>query len=413
LIILGDVAIINPAKAIPRAKTDVTVSFLSMKAVEVESGRFDLSETIKLSDGLKRFTLFQDGDIIFAKITPCMENGKIALMGGLRNGIGLGSTEFHVIRLPDCVDNKFYFYFLLQASVRRFLRGRMTGTAGQLRVPTKELECLTVPVVSYPEQKRIVAKIESLFSRLDSAKDSLERVQQEIKRYRQAVFKSAFEKIEQEKPIESIFKIIDYRGRTPPYADKGVIHLRTSNIRNGQIRLENIRYVTEETYKKYMTRGIPHKGDVLMTTEAPMGEVSLIPDYKFSIAQRMVLLRSDNFDKFVMYQIMSTFFQKRLERAKTGTTVAGISSRNFKKVPFKFCSPEEQVKIVENIESRFERAKLLEDAVEQGLEKIERLKQSILKKAFEGKLVEPDPNDEPVESLLERIKKGKLELSKK
>jgi type I restriction enzyme S subunit len=162
-----------------------------------------------------------------------------------------------------------------------------------------------------------------------------------------------------------------------------------------------------------MTRGIPHKGDVLMTTEAPMGEVSLIPDYKFSIAQRMVLLRSDNFDKFVMYQIMSTFFQKRLERAKTGTTVAGISSRNFKKVPFKFCSPEEQVKIVENIESRFERAKLLEDAVEQGLEKIERLKQSILKKAFEGKLVEPDPNDEPVESLLERIKKGKLELSKK
>ncbi|HPT06973.1 MAG TPA: restriction endonuclease subunit S, partial [Candidatus Omnitrophota bacterium] len=254
------------------------------------------------------------------------------------------------------------------------------------------------------------AKIESLFSRLDSAKDSLERVRQEIKRYRQSVLKSAFDNLKQEKSIENVFQIIDYRGRTPPFANSGIVHLRTANIRNGQIRLENIRYVTEETYKKYMTRGIPRKGDVLMTTEAPMGEVSLIPDYKFSIAQRMVLLRSDNFDKFVMYQIMSTFFQKRLERAKTGTTVAGISSRNFKKVSFKFCSLEEQAKIVEKIESRFERAKVLENAVEQGLEKIERLKKSILKKAFEGKLVEADSNDEPVEILLERIKKEKAKL---
>ncbi len=87
-----------------------------------------------------------------------------------------------------------------------------------------------------------------------------------------------------------------------------------------------------------------------------------------------------------------------------------INKSKFEKLSVPMCDSKQQIQIVQAIESRFERTKMLEDAVDKGLEQIKRLKQSILKKAFEGKLVEPDSNDEPVEVLLERIKKEKAKL---
>ena len=194
-----DICEINPKLQPDKIGENLEVSFLPMKLLEEGTGRFDLSETRKYSEVKKGYTPFIDGDLIFAKITPCMENGKIAVLSNLKNGIGFGSTEFHVSR-PTQLINAFYlfylfylFYFFLQKSIREDAKRNFTGSAGQLRVPKNYFESIPIPLPPLAEQHRIVAKIEELFSDLEDGIVSLKKAQAQLKTYRQAVLKYAFE----------------------------------------------------------------------------------------------------------------------------------------------------------------------------------------------------------------------------
>src|SRR5439155_22620939 len=128
---LGELCSINPRpNFLPSLlEEDPMVSFVPMSAVATEAGRIDLSATRRLSEVRKGYTNFIDGDLLFAKITPCMENGKVAIARGLTAGIGFGSTEFHVLRPEATVDARFLFYFLLRHSLRSEAKSQMTGTA--------------------------------------------------------------------------------------------------------------------------------------------------------------------------------------------------------------------------------------------------------------------------------------------
>ena len=103
---IEEIAEINPRSLKVNIPYDLDVTFLPMKAVEAGTGNFDSSIIRKFSEVRKGYTPFADGDIIFAKITPCMENGKVAIVRNLKNGIGFGSTEFHVVRL---IENQEHF----------------------------------------------------------------------------------------------------------------------------------------------------------------------------------------------------------------------------------------------------------------------------------------------------------------
>ncbi|MBW1991648.1 MAG: restriction endonuclease subunit S, partial [Deltaproteobacteria bacterium] len=190
---LVDVSLINPRFKEENIPGDIDVSFLPMRAVQELSGKIDLSLTRKLSQVKKRYTAFIEGDLLFAKITPCMENGKIAIAKNLHNGMGFGSTEFHVIRLSPLLNSKFFFFFLIQDAIREDARKNMKGTAGQLRVPSTYLEQISIPLPPLHEQHRIVAKIEELFSYLDAGVAALKKAKAQLKLYRQAVLKAAFE----------------------------------------------------------------------------------------------------------------------------------------------------------------------------------------------------------------------------
>lgn len=152
------------------------VSFLPMKAVEELSGRIDLTLAFNYAKVKRGYTPIINGDIIFAKITPCMENGKIAIVNNLKNGIGFGSTEFHVVRLRDeTVPREFVFYYLINQDFRNEAKRNMTGTAGQLRVPAKYMKEASILFPPIPEQKHIVAKIESLFAESKTAREALDK----------------------------------------------------------------------------------------------------------------------------------------------------------------------------------------------------------------------------------------------
>ena len=139
LLTLGECCEINPKR--PRNIDDaLPVSFVPMSAVS-EHGKIDCTEIKPYGAVKKGFTYFAENDVLFAKITPCMENGKGAIAEGLSNGIGAGSTEFHVLRPMEGKSNPYWLYTITMFDeFRKKAREMMTGTGGQLRVPASFLE---------------------------------------------------------------------------------------------------------------------------------------------------------------------------------------------------------------------------------------------------------------------------------
>lgn len=191
---LGDVSQINPRFDKSSLADDVPVSFVQMASVGAADGKINVSIVRAFAEVKKgSYTPFKDGDVLFAKVTPCMENGKMAVARGLMNGVGFGSSEFHVLRPSDQVDAKYLYYFVSSQSFRKEAAGHMTGAVGLRRVPAAFLADAQLPLVSLDEQSRIVAEIEKQFSRLDEAVANLQRVKANLKRYKASVLKAAVE----------------------------------------------------------------------------------------------------------------------------------------------------------------------------------------------------------------------------
>ncbi len=156
-----------------------------------------------------------------------------------------------------------------------------------------------------------------------------------------------------------------------------------------------------------MTRGIPQVGDVVITTEAPLGNVAVIDiDEKFALAQRAICLQFHEgfLSSFAAIALQSPPLQEALARRSTGTTVKGIKASVLKEIELPDPGIDEQTEIVRRVEQLFAFADQLEARVKAAQARIDRLTQSILAKAFRGELVPQDPNDEPASVLLERIK---------
>ncbi|MEL7665007.1 MAG: restriction endonuclease subunit S [Methanosarcina mazei] len=136
------------------------VTFLPMKCIEELTGNVDTSITKSLEEVSKGYTPLIENDLIYAKITPCMENGKAAIATGLKNNLGFASTEFHVIRFKKNAYNKFFFFYLIQKRIREHAAMNMTGSAGQKRVPATFLKNLLVPLPPLETQQKIVSILE-------------------------------------------------------------------------------------------------------------------------------------------------------------------------------------------------------------------------------------------------------------
>jgi len=184
MVAISEVAEVNPS--FPRSSnlaTDSLVSFLPMAAVS-ESGKI-LSHVERPFDEVsKGYTYFAEGDVLMAKITPCMENGKATFVHKLKHPAGFGSTEFHVLRPGSDIDGKYLFYMIWNPLFRKVAGRNMTGTAGQKRVPSSFLKDFKIPLPPLPEQKRIAAI-------LDKA-DSIRRKRQEAVRMTEELLRSVF-----------------------------------------------------------------------------------------------------------------------------------------------------------------------------------------------------------------------------
>ncbi len=401
------------------------VSFVPMPAVCAQEGIILPHETRLLEEVWKGYTHFQDSDVIFAKITPCMENGKIAVVSGLHNGLACGSTEFHVLRSLGTVLPEYLWRFIRQVNFRIEAERHMTGAVGQLRVPVQFLKEINLPLPPLNEQRRIVAKLESLFTRSRRAREELERIPKLCDRYKQAVLAAAFrgdltadwreksgrlrEKWE-DKPFDAL--ISSYQNGLSKRAGndgKETTVLRLSDINDFKPNLHNPRKIklTNQEAEKYALQ----KGDILVVrvngSKDIVGRLILISEeLNVAYCDHFIRLRltSDCDPSWLSHYGNDESFRKYIfENMVSSAGQNTVSQGTLKEYSVALPSLDEQKEIVIRIETAFAHIDKLAAETTRAATLLDRLDQATLSKAFKGELVPQNPDDEPASALLERI----------
>ncbi|MEL7662367.1 restriction endonuclease subunit S [Acetobacterium wieringae] len=191
--------------------------------------------------------------------------------------------------------------------------------------------------------------------------------------------------------LNILYNFIDYRGKTPHKISSGVPLITAKNVKQGYIDYSIAEFISHEEYLTRQTRGISHKGDILFTTEAPLGNVAIADLDEFSAGQRLITLQKYPHsaainNKFYVFYMLSGTFKKDIDDRKTGTTVAGIKAEKLKLVPVPLPPLAEQQRIVDRIESLFAQLDQAKALIQEALDSFETRKAAILHQAFTGAL---------------------------
>ena len=249
LVPLSEAVVVNPKVDRTLLDDDTLVSFVPMAAVGAADGSVDASTVRPYAEVKKGYTHFRNNDVLFAKVTPCMENGKMAVARKLHNGMGFGSTEFHVLRPRDGVDPHYVYHFVSSQTFRKEAARHMTGAVGLRRVPSAFLASAEIPLPSLAVQREIVAELEKQFSRLDDAVANLQRVKANLKRYKASILKAAVEG----RLVETEASLARREGRT---------------YETGEQLLQRI----------LEARRVKSKGSSMLGVAPPLGEMPSIPE---------------------------------------------------------------------------------------------------------------------------------------
>lgn len=440
---IEEIAEVNPRLNKAEISDDLSVSFVPMPAVEAETGVIDVTQERPFAEVKKGFTPFMEGDVLFAKITPCMENGKMAVVPKVKNNYGFGSTEFHVLRPKAGIDARYLYYFVSSKGFRNVAQHNMTGAVGQKRVPTNYLKQQLIPIAPLDQQKRIVAKIEELFSHIDAGVEGLKKTQRLLKQYRQSVLKAAVtgeltkewreeNKDKLEPASELLKKILDQRrikakgkykepeqyiSQKPklpdgwivcsfdqliadlrngvsikPTEESGIAILRISAVRPMSVNNNDVRYLPID----FDTASFELEDDDLLFTRyngntelvGVCGKVrglqtrTVYPDK----IMRARLVGEGMISSDYIEISMNCGISKDYIRSATKTTAgqSGISGGDVKKCPVVLPSYTEQLKIAEIVGEKLMGIARLEREVSLLLVKINKSKQSVLHSNFQG-----------------------------
>ncbi len=180
---LSQLAEINPRTTLPEG---VLCSFVGMEDVSEEG--LLTSSKVRSSNKSAGYTRFCDGDVLFAKITPCMENGKGALALGLHSGFGFGSTEFHILRAKPAADPRFLAHWCQTKTLRNAAEAMMTGSAGQRRVPIEFFHRFLIPQIPIAEQRRIVEILDSIDESIRSTESLIAKQRPILEALKQSIY---------------------------------------------------------------------------------------------------------------------------------------------------------------------------------------------------------------------------------
>lgn len=411
---LGQIAEINPRH--PQDVSDrTTVTFVRMAGVSASQPNFEATEVRPLGEVRKGFTHFADGDVLFAKITPCMENGKGAVARRLKNGLGCGTTELHVIRPGRGIDSDYVYRYLSQAAVRQAAAEHFTSTAGQARVPTSFIEELELPVPPEAEQRRITRQIQVLAERLSLSQKRLANIAVVLQRLRQSILAAACSGRltsdwretqglkDDDNPagweqvcISDVIESLKYgTSKKCDYAKRGVPVLRIPNVANGRIDHGDIKYAVLPAAELKQLRLEP--GDVLVIRSngsvSLVGRSALVGEAERGFAYAGYLIRLRPLSPLVVPQFLNLVlgsYDVRLQielEARSTSGVNNINSDELRALVFSLPPRAEQNEILRRVNALSKLADRIKAEFETAQAKIDKLTPALLAKAFRGELV--------------------------
>jgi type I restriction enzyme S subunit len=420
------------------AKTNADPSGVPvLRMGNIQDGKLDLSSLKYLPQDHAEFPdlLLNPGDLLFNRTNSPELVGKSAVYRGSPVKCSCASYLIRVVLHPDCEPN-YLAYYLNSMHGKQWVATVVVQQVGQANVNGAKLKALELPLPPAAEQRRIVGKVEELFSELDEGVANLKQARAQLAVYRQALLKHAFEghltadwrsnhrpvatvQSTVPHPIESwrfttLADLTEYitsgsRGWAEFYADAGPIFIRAANLNRDRLDLSDVAFVTLPKGVEG-TRTRTRLGDVFVTiTGANVTKAGFL-DHEIGeayVSQHVALCRPTDptiSEYLHLYIISNAGGRRDLEKAAYGAGKPGLNLDNLRMLQIPMPTRAEIPLIVEAIRSQLSAVCALETDIDLNLQKAEALRQSILKKAFAGELVSQDPADEPAAALLDRIR---------
>ena len=337
---------------------------------------------------LKKTTLFGDEVLV----TKRGEIGKVYFF----NPKGIKATlapNLYLLKLNKRIIPKLlYYYFISDVGNNSLKRINASTTLGALY--KDDVKKLLIPLPNSNEQIEIASILTSVDTVIEKTEAQINKLKDLKKAMMQELLTKGIGHTEfKDSPVGRIPKgwkavtidsvlnnLIDYRGKSPPKDTVGVPLITAKNIRVGYIDPEPREYISAEKYDEWMVKGIPSTGDILFTTEAPLGNLALVPDYKFAIGQRVLAVcpqRQTLNPLYMLYVLQWEIVRKQLFLDSTGSTVTGVKQSTFRKILINLPSLTEQQKIasilisldtnIDEIQKKLSRTKSLKKGLMQDL----------------------------------------------
>ncbi len=436
---------------------DLNVGFMPMSAVPKEFHGKPEYEIKKWHNVKTGYTQFKDGDALFAKITPCFENGKACVIEQFPNGWGAGSTEFYVLRpINQCVHPKL---LLALVKTREFLMTgavNMTGSVGHKRVSKEFVENYPLPFPPLAEQQQIAAKLDELLAQVDTLKTRLDTIPKILKRFRQSVLAAAvsgkltedwriddyisvnlnlskhnFEllipKCWRIAALEESCKILSGNAfKSDKFIGSGIPVIKISNIQYGEFEIKNQQFLPAsflEIHSKFKVE----PSDLLMALTRPITNNTLkvcrYPDHaEIGLLNQRVCkftFKNESEKKYFEILFQSDYFKSQVEDNLSETLQPNLSPADLKKFVVAIPDGEEQTEIGNRVEQLFTYADQIEQRVKDAQARVNHLTQAILAKAFRGELTadwrEQNPElisgENSAEALLAKIKAARESIA--
>ena len=414
---LGELYQINPKNL---AEDFVDAAFIPMKKIApgfVNEYSFDVQPWCKAKKG---HTQFADGDVAFAKISPCFENRKSMLLNNLPNGIGGGTTELVILRQSH-MNQKYTFWFISQ---EQFIRGGIatySGTVGQQRISMDYVRTYPIPVPPLAEQQRIVDRIESLFAKLDEAKQKAQDTLDGFETRKAAILHKAFTgeltaqwrkehgvgmESWQTKKYSEICNIV--RGGSPRPAGSpefyggNIPFMKVADItRNTGPYVNSTEYTIKEAGLK-KTRMVDRNTLLLTNSGATLG-VPAICTFKTTFNDGIAAFLGLSPDTLLFHYYFWTSKTAALRAINKGAAQPNLNTDIIGNVEISLPRENEQCEIVRLLDNLLAKEQQAKESAEGVLEQIDLIKKAILARAFRGELGTNDPSEENAVELLKVI----------
>lgn len=354
---VASLAEVNPRTERPKNPSR-EVSFIPMADVS-ENGRWTGRQTRYLRDVQVGYTAFQDEDVLFAKITPCMENGKGAMVKGLKGGLGYGSTEFHVLR---AVSGRCEPEFLAQVMALPDLREKavsfFTGSAGQRRVSAQFFEHYLVPSYTLSEQRRIADLLSAVDEQIEVNRAQISKLQG----IRSGVVTEKLLAFTADAATVALGSLCEQvtsgsRGWASFYSDKGALFLRIGNLtrENPNLRFDDVVRVQVPAGGEGARTRL-QEGDLLISITADLGIIGSVPPGLGDayVSQHIALARLSDpaaNPRWVAHVLSSPYGAGQIARLNDGGAKAGLNLPTIRALRVPLPPMDQQLRIVELLDS--------------------------------------------------------------